>query len=72
MTIQSAALPITDITIPVPNIHAHLAGASIAIHGDWHYKLHSLWVDFDGLVQERRNSSALAMELRLSCTKPSF
>ena len=24
-----------------------------------------------GLVQERRNSSALAMELRLSCTKPS-
>ena len=26
----------------------------------------------DGLVQERRNSSALAMELRLSCTKPSI
>ena len=25
----------------------------------------------DGLVQERRNSNALAMELRLSCTKPS-
>ena len=25
----------------------------------------------DGLVQERRNSSVLAMELRLSCTKPS-
>ena len=24
-----------------------------------------------GLVQERRNSSALAMELRLSCTNPS-
>ena len=24
----------------------------------------------DGLVQERWNSSALAMELRLSCTKP--
>ena len=24
----------------------------------------------DGLVQERRNSSALAMELRFSCTKP--
>ena len=24
----------------------------------------------DGLVQERRNSSALAMELCLSCTKP--
>ena len=26
----------------------------------------------DGLAQERRNSSALAMELRLSCTKPSI
>ena len=26
----------------------------------------------DGLVQERRNSSALAMELCLSCTKPSI
>ena len=25
----------------------------------------------DGLVQERQNSSALAMELRLSCTHPS-
>ena len=25
---------------------------------------------FDGLVQERRNSSALAMELRLSCINP--
>ena len=24
----------------------------------------------NGLVQERRNSSALAMELRLSCTNP--
>ena len=24
----------------------------------------------EGLVQERRNSSALAMELRLSCTDP--
>ena len=28
--------------------------------------------DIYGLVQERRNSSALAMELRLSCTKPSI
>ena len=28
-------------------------------------------VNFDGLVQERRNSSALAMELCLSCAKPS-
>ena len=27
---------------------------------------------FDGLVQERRNSNALAMELCLSCTNPSI
>ena len=27
---------------------------------------------FDGLVQEIRNSSALAMELSLSCTNPSI
>ena len=26
--------------------------------------------DIDELVQERRNSSALAVELRLSCTNP--
>ena len=26
-------------------------------------------LDIDGLVQEMRNSSALAMELRLSCKK---
>ena len=29
-----------------------------------------VWKHFDGLVHERRNSSALAMELRLSCTDP--
>ena len=28
-------------------------------------------IHIDGLVQERRNSSALAMELRLSCANPS-
>ena len=30
------------------------------------------WGLFGGLVQERRNSRALAMELRLSCTNPLF
>ena len=29
-------------------------------------------VYFDGLVQERRNTSALALELRLSCANPSI
>ena len=35
----------------------------------------SIWPSLshiDGLVQERRNSSALAMELRLSCINPSI
>ena len=30
----------------------------------------SSYYRIDGLMQERRNSSALAMELRLSCTNP--
>ena len=34
--------------------------------------LDSSYLHIDGLVQERRNSSALAMELRLSCTNPSI
>ena len=34
--------------------------------------LHKLTFHINGLVQERRNSSVLAMELRLSCTKPSI
>ena len=33
------------------------------VHGQWEKTLH-----IDGLVQERRNSIANAMELRLSCT----
>ena len=38
----------------------------------WHavHRLNHHWY-INGLVQERRNSSALAMELRLSCTNPS-
>ena len=34
--------------------------------------IHLKYPHIDGLVQERRNSSALAMELRLSCTNPSI
>ena len=39
------------------------------------YKLFSEYpviYDIDGLVQKRRNSRALAMELRLSCINPSI
>ena len=33
----------------------------------------AIFLNIDGLVQERRNSSALAMEeLRLSCIKPLY
>ena len=33
---------------------------------------YTMWQDIDGLVQERCNSSALALELHLSCTNPSI
>ena len=34
--------------------------------------LQAVYIHLDGLVQERRNSSALAVELCLSCTNPSI
>ena len=40
----------------------HVLSKSVSIHS----------IHIDGLVQERRNSSALAMELRLSFTNPSI
>ena len=33
-------------------------------------RVRNSWDDIDELMQERRNSNALAMELRLSCTIP--
>ena len=47
----------------------------VKINFYWHYFSHifvSPTDDIEGLVQERRNSSALAMELRLSSTNPSI
>ena len=40
----------------------------------WHPSGKWRWFPYntDGLMQKRRNSSALAMELRLSCTNPSI
>ena len=39
-----------------------------------HFDIQLLVLNYhiDALVQEKRNSSALAMELRLSCTNPSI
>ena len=44
-------------------------------HEQWSYPFHALtWYlyDIDGLMQERCNSSALALQLRLSCTNSSI
>ena len=38
----------------------------------WHIRIQGLFLCLGELVQERRNSSALAMELCLSCTNPSI
>ena len=37
-----------------------------------YWELYMCIAYIDGLVQERRNSSALAIELGLSCTNPSI
>ena len=42
-------------------------------HKGWlHVDLKQDYLWRNGLMQERHNSSALAMELRLSCTNPSI
>ena len=40
--------------------------------GIWWTYIRDLTVHFNGLVQEKRNSIANALELRLSCTNPSI
>ena len=46
------------ITYPWPNLRSTMSAEG------------ACYVHIDGSVQDRRNSSALAMELRLSCTEP--
>ena len=48
---------------------AYRQGNSLSVHGYW---LHTRAHHTHGLVQERRNRSALAMELRLFCINPSI
>ena len=39
---------------------------------EYYHWTHAPWADIDGLVQNRFNSSALAMELCFCCTNPSI
>ena len=55
------------VTCSIPTILSIMIHCSHVIGEPWDYNTY-----IDGLVQERRNSSALAMELRLSCTNPSI
>ena len=56
------------------NAVSHWLGANLesALYKSywWWVKQCDLWIQCDGLAQERHNSSALAMELHLSCTNP--
>ena len=52
-----------------PCLGNYLCTLYTRLHNDWLKVLYGL-VQIEGLVQERRNSSALAMELRLSCINP--
>ena len=64
---------------PCPSVRPSVHPSYMAWKNQSSYrlKLHLIpfmvsYYNIDGLVQERRNSSALAMELRLSCTNPSI
>ena len=57
------------------NIHVKENSTGITLPADglaMHRDRVQTWDHFDGLVQERRNSIANALELRLSCTNPSI
>ena len=49
-------------------------GRDISSHSNDQFQVPIMYgrAHVDGLVQERRNSSVLAMELRLSCTNPAI
>ena len=56
-----------EVTGMIVSFHQHVIVFNKYLHEEFRYP----GLRIDGLVQERRNSSALAMELRLSCTNPS-
>ena len=58
-----------------------LSTHNICVNHDWNIHLltpqppphtHKSWLDIAGIVQERRNSVANALELHLSCTNPAI
>ena len=53
-------------------VHQWMAKYASLAHHSLYWLLWNKICDFDGLVQERRNSTANALELRLSCTNPSI
>ena len=63
--------PCDVITHPCPNFSSCSDKTLLELRHGWviisHSKQH-----IDGLMQERRNSSVLTLELRLSCTNPSI
>ena len=74
---QMSTIILSDtITMALPGAGTGLRGMNEWDERGWHYWSHldgdmveSLY-NIDGLVQERRNSSVSAVELRLSCTNP--
>ena len=72
---SAALLVITwfwNIPVSVPKRLTAQYITKIIWHGTKKYICEYVILHIDGLVRERCNSSALAMELRLSCTKPSI
>ena len=63
-------LQVLHTIVPVP-LSAHTAHSEGQAETNITFSFSAFSQHFDGLMQERRNSIALAMELRLSCTNPS-
>ena len=63
-------LTMTCLFIPTQPLCVHLGSLGLQHSTHWGWKTAYMYIN--GLVQESRNSSALAIELRLSCTNPSI
>ena len=72
LAFQKQAVPLKIVNSPDDKFV--VIGGPIGCHNDnlWCYQWRQSSHHIDGLVQERRNSIANALELRLSCTNPSI